>query len=96
MERYDISPSIIFHSLPTMTPLTPSPHLLSRSSTSLTSSALCCVCILLCGGAVRQIGKGSFGSVFLAHRKSDGAQFVLKKMQIKNVPQKEIEVHPHS
>ena len=42
---------------------------------------------------MRQIGKGSFGSVFLVGRRSDGAQFVLKKMAIKNVPQKELDAY---
>lgn len=47
---------------------------------------------LLCLVAVRLVGKGSFGSVYLVSRRRDGAQFVLKNMQIKNVPEKEIEV----
>jgi serine/threonine protein kinase len=38
------------------------------------------------------IGKGSFGSVYLVSRRRDQAQFVLKNMQIKSVPEKEIEV----
>lgn len=40
---------------------------------------------------VRLVGKGSFGSVYLVSRRRDGAQFVLKNMQITNVPEKEIE-----
>jgi serine/threonine protein kinase len=47
---------------------------------------------LLCSVSVRLVGKGSFGSVYLVSRRRDGAQFVLKNMQIKNVPEKEIEV----
>lgn len=50
-------------------------------------------CSLVLGCAsVRLVGKGSFGSVYLVSRRRDGAQFVLKNMQIKNVPEKEIEV----
>jgi hypothetical protein len=44
------------------------------------------------------VGKGSFGSVYLVSRRRDKAQFVLKNMQIKNVPDKELEVsneHEH-
>ena len=49
--------------------------------------------LLLCPVfAVRLVGKGSFGSVYLVSRRRDGAQFVLKNMQINNLPDKEIEV----
>jgi len=50
-----------------------------------------CVCVLFCL-PVRLVGKGSFGSVYLVSRRRDKAQFVLKNMQIKNVPDKELEV----
>ena len=56
-------------------------------SHSTTATALLCPVV-----AVRLVGKGSFGSVYLVSRRRDGAQFVLKNMQIKNVPEKEIEV----
>jgi hypothetical protein len=63
--------------------------------------AVCCLvfafplfCFLSCvlPVSVRLVGKGSFGSVYLVSRRRDGANFVLKNMEIKNVPDKEIEV----
>jgi len=40
---------------------------------------------------IRLVGKGSFGSVYLVRRRRDGAHFVLKNMQIRNVPEKELQ-----
>jgi hypothetical protein len=48
-------------------------------------------CLLL--SSVRQIGKGSFGSVYLVQRRSDGGQFVMKKMPVSRVPAKEMEAY---
>jgi serine/threonine protein kinase len=45
---------------------------------------------------VRQIGSGSFGSVYLVTRKSDSHQCVLKQIHMKqHVPEKEIENFKH-
>ncbi len=35
------------------------------------------------------IGKGSFGSVFLLRRKNDGQQFVVKKVWLQGISEKE-------
>ena len=37
----------------------------------------------------KAIGKGSFGSVFLVRRRSDGKELVMKKMHIGNISAKE-------
>ena len=37
----------------------------------------------------KQIGKGTFGSVYLVKRKKDGHSFVLKRMKLGNVGTKE-------
>ena len=39
------------------------------------------------------VGKGSFGVVVLVTRKSDGAQFVMKRLPIHNVTEKEMEAY---
>jgi serine/threonine protein kinase len=39
------------------------------------------------------VGQGSFGSVLLVRRKADGAEFVMKRLPIQNVGEKEMEAY---
>jgi NIMA (never in mitosis gene a)-related kinase len=39
------------------------------------------------------VGKGSFGSVVLATRRSDGAQFVIKRLPIHNITDREMDAY---
>lgn len=39
------------------------------------------------------MGKGSFGSVVLATRRSDGAQFVIKRLPIHNITDREMDAY---
>lgn len=39
------------------------------------------------------VGHGSFGSVVLVTRREDGAQFVMKRLPIHNVTEKEMEAY---